>query len=116
VGGIGQPLWLMEGLAVSQEDGGIKEARNAIEDRVKNRAAFGLEKLFRLTYYPSESVHLFYAQSATVVGFMIDEYGLDAFKEFMFAFARTKDTAGVIESVYGISLDTFEEKWEKYVR
>ncbi len=116
VGGIEQPLWLMEGLAVSQEKGGVKGARRAIDDLVENNAAFRLAKLFSLTYYPSEAIHLFYAQSATVVGFMIDEYGLDAFKEFMFAFADTHDTVEVIDSVYGISLDTFEEKWEKYAR
>ena len=116
VGAIEQPLWLMEGLAVSQEKGGVKQARRSIDDLVKDGAAFRLAKLFSLTYYPSETIRLFYAQSATVVGFMIDEYGLDAFKEFMFAFADTHDTAEVIESIYGISLDTFEEKWEKYVR
>ena len=116
VGGIQQPLWLKEGLAVSQEDGGIKEACKAVDDLVKSGAAFRLERLFNLAYYPSQAIHLFYAQSATVVGFMIDEYGIDAFKEFMFAYASTQDTPEVIEAVYGISLDSFEEKWEKYVR
>jgi len=116
VGGIGQPLWLKEGLARFQEKGGVKEARDAIDDLVKDGKAFTLSDLFKLTYYPPTAISLFYAQSATVVGFMIDEYGLDRFKEFMFAFAGTNDAAEAIERVYGMSLDTFEQKWDKYVR
>lgn len=116
VGGIFQPIWLTEGLAVSQEKGGVKESRRAVKDIVKSHDAFPLEALLRLNSYPSRSINLFYAQSATVVGFMLDEWGIDKLKEFMFAFARAHDTTQVIQSVYGVSLDTFEKKWESYVR
>ncbi len=116
VGGIYQPLCITEGLARFQEKGGVKEAREAIDELVKRGEAFELEELFKLSYYPPQAISLFYAQSATLVGFMIDEYGLDKFKEFMFAFASTRDAAEAIGSVYGISLDTFGKKWEKYVR
>ncbi len=116
VGGIYQPLCITEGLARFQEKGGVKEAREAIDELVKRGEAFELEELFKLSYYPPQAISLFYAQSATLVGFMIDEYGLDKFKEFMFAFASTRDAAETIGSVYGISLDIFGKKWEKYVR
>ena len=116
VGGIKQPRWLKEGLAETQEQDGLKDARKAVGKRLKRGEVFGLRGLFGFADYPSDDVDLFYAQSATVVGFMIDEYGIDAFKEFMFAYASTQDTPEVIEAVYGISLDSFEEKWEKYVR
>ncbi|HET6494783.1 MAG TPA: tetratricopeptide repeat protein [Thermoleophilia bacterium] len=116
VGGIYQPIWLKEGLAVSQQKGGVKESRRAIDDLVKREKAFALEALFGLDNYPSHGIHVFYAQSATVVGFMLDTWGVDKLKQFMFAYARTHDTRRVIESVYGVSLDTFEKKWEKYVR
>ncbi|MBN1917128.1 MAG: tetratricopeptide repeat protein [Verrucomicrobia bacterium] len=116
VGGVNQPLWLKEGLAVSQEKGGVKESRRAVKDIVKANRAFPLEALFRLETYPSQAIGLFYAQSTTVVGFLLDEWGIDKFKQFMFAFARERDVKKVIQSVYGVSLDTFEKKWEKYVR
>jgi tetratricopeptide (TPR) repeat protein len=116
VGGIYQPIFLMEGIAVSMEDDGVRNARREIKRRVGNHTAFPLVKLFGLTDYPKRDVRLFYMESATVVGFLIDEYGLERFKEFMFAFRNTSSTAQAIEHVYGISLDTFEKKWEKYVR
>jgi tetratricopeptide (TPR) repeat protein len=116
VGPIFQPLWLTEGLAVSQQEGGVKDARRAIDRLVRDGKAFPLSELFKLDYYPPRALHLFYAQSAAVVGFMIDEYGIDKLKEFLFEFTHTHDSAKAIESVYGIPLDTFERKWEKYVR
>jgi tetratricopeptide (TPR) repeat protein len=116
VGPTFQPLWLTEGLAVSQQEGGVKHACNAIDRLVRNGKAFPLSELFKLTYYPPQALHLFYAQSATVVGFMIEEFGIAKFKEFLFEFAHTQDTVKAIESVYGMPLDTFERKWEKYVR
>jgi hypothetical protein len=116
VGGIAQPLWLVEGLAVSQQKGGVKDACRAIDGLVKDGEAFSLHDLFNLTYYPPYALRVFYAQSATVVGFMIDEYGVEMLKQFLFAFSSTESTEEAIQEVFGISLDTFEEKWEKYLR
>jgi hypothetical protein len=116
VGAILQPLWLTEGLAVSQQEGGVKHACRAVDNAIKDGKAYSLSDLFKLTGYPPRSIRLFYAQSATVVGFMVEEYGIGKFKEFLFEFAHTADSAEAIESVYGIPLDTFEKKWEKYVK
>ena len=116
VGGIPQPLWLKEGLARWQEKGGVEEARRAIENLVKDDQAFTLPQLFSLTDYPEHAIKLFYAQSATVVGFIVAEYGLDALKDLMFAFSRTSDTRRALDEVLGIGLDTFEKKWKQYVR
>lgn len=116
VGGADQPLWLKEGLAQHQEKGCVKEARRRMADLVKAGQALPLRALFGLTAAPGDAVRLFYAQSATVVGFMIDEYGLEKLKQFMFAFKGGAEGEEAIASVYGIDLDTFEEKWRKYVR
>ena len=116
VGGVYQPLWLKEGLARWQEKGGVKEARDAIDRLVKRGKAFPLGRFLNLQFYPAGSISLFYAQSATVVGFIVDEYDLDALKEFMFAFKNTRNSVEVIDEVFGVTLDTFEKKWEKYVR
>ncbi len=116
VGGIYQPIFLQEGIAVSMEDDGASDARREIKRRVRRGTAFPLARLMGLDGYPEKDVRLFYMQSATVVGFIVDEYGLDALKEFMFAFKNTRDAAEAIDEVFGISLDTFEQKWEKYVR
>lgn len=116
VGGAHQPIFLKEGIAVSMERDGAKEARDEIRRRVKDGSAFPLAKLVSFSAYPDRDVRLFYAQSATVVGFIVDEYGLDGLKELMFAFRGTTDSVHAIEEVFGVSLDTFEKKWEKFVR
>jgi len=116
VGGVYQPIFLKEGIAISMEKDGVKDARDEIERRVQRGAVYPLKQLIGFTEYPERDVRLFYAQSATVVGFIIHTYGLDGLKEFMFAFKDTPNAAVAIEEVFGISLDTFEAKWKKYAR
>ena len=120
VGGARQLLCVREGIAQFQEKDAIKEARKAIRGRVKNGSAMPLGELLRMRQYPDSmdrtGIRDFYALSATLVGFIIDEYGAGKLKEFMFATdGADPDVEEAIKKVFGITLDTFEKKWKKYV-
>lgn len=106
------PLWLTEGFA-GWEQGGrtAPTAGSALPHR------FPLKELTTLDIRRESDrsrVALFYAQSASVVGFMIKTYGGEAFGAFCRALRDGKDLGEALAAAYPHdipSTDVLEQKW-----
>jgi len=95
------PLWIDEGFAVYEEEGMRydERARGAVN---KNRA-IPVSELVGYTAYPTDRDKntLFYAQSASLVDFLINTYGASKFLAFTRKMARGgKDASSALFSTY----------------
>jgi len=109
------PLWLTEGFAQWEQDG-----RKSI--RLAPGQGFTLKDLLVADIRQDsdqQRVAIFYAQSASVVGFMIGQYGGTAFGTFCKALRDGKTTEAALVTAYSSdipSLDVLEQKWLKSLR
>lgn len=106
------PLWLTEGFAM-WEQGGRKQDTNGQSLPVR----FALKELVVMDIRRDndrQRVRVFYAQSASVVGYLIKTYGGDSFGAFCRALRDGKDIESALATAYHRdvpSLTILEQKW-----
>ncbi len=106
------PLWLTEGFSEWEQGGRKPPASGHLMSR-----RFPLKTLFSMDIRRDtdrERVALFYAQSASVVGFLIKTYGGDSFGSFCRALRDGKDLTAALTAAYphdAPSPDALEQKW-----
>jgi hypothetical protein len=106
------PLWLTEGFSEWVQGGRKSPASGS---QISRR--FPLKTLFTMDIRrdtDQERISLFYAQSASVVGFLIKTYGGESFGSFCRALRDGKNLAAALAAAYPHdvpSLDILEQKW-----
>jgi len=106
------PLWLTEGFAQWEQGGRKPPSAGRLMPR-----HFPLRDLTAMDIRRDndrDRVLIFYAQSASVVGFLINSYGGDAFGSFCRALRDGKDLSAALAAAYpndAPSLDVLERKW-----
>ena len=60
-------------------------------------------------------VHLFYAKSRSVVGYMMDEHGTDAMTDLLARLDRGESIEEAVRASYGMSLDDLDRRWGAYL-
>jgi len=122
------PLWLDEGIALLLEEGDRVSRLDAILET--HRAAGGLAPLAamsqasegpRFSGAPSAGipVSLFYAESYSVVKFMVDRYGPGQFSSFLRDLRDGAEMDAALKKNYGNnfqSLASLEEEWQGSLR
>jgi hypothetical protein len=114
------PVWFEEGVAQLQEAGKIDKVQEALRPVVVQGNYIPLSSLQLMTITGEKDnvkVSLFYAQSLSIVVFLIQKYGLDAFHclcrelrdGMSFELALTHAYPSLVES-----LDMLEKRWVKY--
>lgn len=103
------PAWLNEGLGTYFEPRTAQRARAAAQ-AARDRSLLRLRSMGAVPGRPDE-VRVFYAQSWSIVTYMIDTYGADRMADLL----ATLDTgAGIDEAlrrVYGMGTDGLEAEW-----
>jgi hypothetical protein len=114
------PLWLDEGVASYQEKP-TYAAANAFVRKAINKGNFiSLEGLAGFNPYSSasnESVQLFYAESFSVIDFLIKEFGRDKFVLFCQNLRDKKNLDRAIASSYPFSnIRELNDAWQRYLK
>ncbi len=111
----GLPNWLDEGLAMYTE--GVLGAGFSIS----LKKAIAEDRLFSVrslsspfSAYVGES-YLSYAQSYSLVEFLITHYGQDKMLELLTTFGEGSSYDGALEKVYGFDMDGLDTLWREYV-
>lgn len=112
------PSWLDEGLAVYSEG-----PTNPLYDRIVARAAAEgtlLPMEFIVGGFPAdyERALLAYAQSYSLVKFLIEQYGEEKLGEYLRSFKNAGirfDEEEAFREVYGVPFDAFLEAWRAHV-
>ncbi len=102
------PAWLNEGLATYFESGSRRES--TAERAIREGSLLRLRAMNAVPGTP-EGVRLFYAQSWSVVKYMIDTYGTDRMSALIHAIGSGLHTNEAVEQVYGASLEEIETDW-----
>ncbi|MCD6459237.1 hypothetical protein J7L67_01045 [bacterium] len=116
------PLWLDEGIAQYQERKGIGQTEKILRHAVRNNAYMPLEEFNQVYSLGDEHetgiVRIFYAQSESIVRFMIKKYGSQKFGQFVKQLKAGKTVEDALKFSYPQSidsLDNLEKKWLEYM-
>lgn len=109
------PRWLDEGFAVyNQNTADIKEYDELVKKAYQTNTLIPFAKL--LNRWPSEEdqARLAYAQSRSMITFLINNYGNEVWSNVLDQLRRT-DSDGALKAVFGIELAQMEDLWKTKV-
>ena len=103
------PAWLNEGLAMRFERGsqfGSGDLRRAL----RRGRLLPVSQMNSVPGRPDD-VRLFYAQSASLVRYMLDAYGEGAMKALLARLNAGDSIGDAVQASYGVGLDVIESRW-----
>ncbi|NJP05136.1 MAG: hypothetical protein HC837_05660 [Chloroflexaceae bacterium] len=111
----GVPLWFNEGLAVYNQ--GIVDAEFPlmVNEAASSGELIPLEALAANFPADPQQARLSYAQSHSVVAYMIDTYGPEAMSELVNDFGAAMPTDTALEETIGLSVDELDTAWRESI-
>jgi hypothetical protein len=111
----GLPTWLDEGLAMSAEGPLDMEFVYFLNEAIAEDSLISVRSLASpFSAYAGQS-YLSYAQSYSIVEFLVDSYGQDKMLQLLNTFRQGSDYDGALERVYGFDMDGLDALWRDYV-
>lgn len=107
----GWPLWFDEGLAVYHQETPDIGFDTLLNDAARNNTLIPLEALAASFPTDTNRALLSYAQSHSMVVYIIETYGVEKLQELAAAFRAATPVAVAIEQVFGMSLDELDSAW-----
>jgi hypothetical protein len=105
------PNWLNEGLAMYGE-GGLQSGQQAQLDQAKTAGQLpSLRSLAGGFSETSDRANLSYAESYSVVNYLINTYGRDKMTSFLLALRDGASTDAALHSAFGFDTDGLEDAW-----
>jgi hypothetical protein len=107
------PLWAEEGLAVLAETPEIRNAhRKNLDTYARRGTLFSTQDIMGMREYPTgEQRGVFYAQSVSLVEFLISRRGTPQFMEFL-SLAGRQGSESVLKRMYGVAnLQQLHQDW-----
>ena len=104
------PSWLNEGLAMYFEEGSA-DRHPELASAHRRGDLLPLRSMFSQPGRPRD-VHLFYAKSRSVVGYMMDEHGTDAMTGLLARLDRGESIEDAVRASYGMGLDELDRRWQ----
>jgi len=109
------PVWLDEGLAMRSE--GLLEPQfsTALREAIVTDSLISVQSLCSpFSAYSDEAV-LSYAQSHSLVEFLITDYGQEKMFQLLTVFKQGSGYDDALEAVYGFDMDGLDSLWQVYV-
>jgi hypothetical protein len=107
------PPWLNEGLAVVNEQVPDPDDALVLDQALQNDQLFSLDALCYSFPRQGDRVRLAYAQSASVVRFVQENYGRSAIGQLVAAYRDDLSCGGGVRRALGISLSNLESQWRE---
>lgn len=107
------PVWLREGLATAAEFYPNPEYYTLLETAHQNQSFLSLESLCQKFPQEAAAAYLAYAQSAAIVQYLMDQYGLGKIHQLIGAYAEQLDCQAGFYRTYGFSLANLQAEWLK---
>ncbi len=110
------PVWLDEGLAMYSE--GLLEPQFAgfLAKAVIEDSLFSVRSLSSPFSAQAEKAILSYAQSYSLVEFLISTYGQGKMLELLLTFEEGSTYDDALGKVYGFDMDELDNQWQEYIR
>lgn len=107
------PVWLDEGLAVNSELQPRPDFAAALSDAVKNNSLIPISSL--CGSFGSERAHLSYAESASLVRYILDRWGSAKMKSLLSAYRDGATCEGGVQRELNVSLLELQTDWQRDV-
>jgi len=109
------PIWLDEGLAMYTEGALAPEYTASLNRAIAENSLISVRSLSSpFSAYAAESL-LSYAQSYSLVEFLISSYGQDKMLELLLTFKQGSGYDAALGKVYGFDMDELDALWRDYV-
>ena len=99
------PAWLDEGFASYMEPGSVSYSGRSLSSR-----GLGLRAMERISGTP-QSIATFYQKSESVVAYLIEEFGVEAFQQFLGKLDERIVTDDAMLQTYGFDIAGLEARW-----
>jgi hypothetical protein len=109
------PRWLHEGLAQRSEGGVSREKRRALSQAIVNDSLIPLRVLNSPFPDQRERAILSYAESYSLVEFIIEEYGSQRLGELLSVFAQGAHYDDAMIQVFEVDMDGMEDLWRTHI-
>lgn len=111
----GLPTWLDEGLAVYAEGMLGPEYTAYLNKAIAEDSLISVQSLSSPFSAYAEEASLSYAQSYSLVEFLIGNYGQGKMLELLNTFEQGSSYDGALDKVYGFDMDGLDTLWREYV-
>ena len=111
------PLWLSEGTPMFEEDNpsGRDEYLKQVSAALKRGEIIPLEELVDFSFRSQEEVELMYAESYSIVHYLIDTYGREKFNLFIDELSKGKLETEALQSAFSVDVGSLSENWTSYL-
>ena len=108
------PAWLDEGMATIAEGDWLDRRGAALQYAINNDLVLSLRSMESPSNRPG-FVDIFYGQSAAVVLYLIQEYGVDQMNELFATFKEGSSVDDALTEVYGLNRTELDNQWRASV-
>ncbi|MEE8619596.1 MAG: peptidase MA family metallohydrolase [Dehalococcoidia bacterium] len=105
------PLWLDEGLAMYNEGELDPVLRSYLEEAILEDELISVRSLCSPFSAYSEKAGLSYAQSYSLVEYLLDNYGQDSMLDLLTVFKQGSTYDEALTEVYGFDIDGLDARW-----
>jgi Peptidase MA superfamily len=105
------PLWLDEGLAMYNEGELDPDFRSCLEEAILKDELISVRSLCSPFSAYSEKACLSYAQSYSIVEYLLDNYGQDKMLNLLALLKQGNTYDGALADVYGFDMDGLDARW-----
>ncbi len=109
------PTWLDEGLAMHTEEVLGLEYTAHLNKAIAEKSLISVRSLSSPFSAYAEQSYLSYAQSYSLVDFLISKYGQAQMLELLLTFRQGSSYDDALEKVYGFDMDGLDTLWQDYV-
>jgi len=109
------PTWLDEGLAMHTEGVLGPQFTTYLNKAIAEKGLISVRSLSSPFSAYAEQSYLSYAQSYSLVDFLISNYGQTQMLELLLTFRQGSSYDGALEKVYGFDMDGLDTLWQDYV-
>lgn len=112
------PIWLQEGIAMYEEDYDYSWEENGatVKRALKDGKLIPLTQMRDFSFRESDEVGLIYAESYTVIKYMVETYGVESFNALIERLSEGKDFDEALRDVYGLGLEELDIQWQNYLK
>lgn len=109
------PTWLNEGLTQYAEGEMEEYLRQALDDAIKENNLLSVRSLGSSFPTDRDRAMLAYAQSSSLVSYLVDTYGWDKVRKLLAIFKEGSTYDNALQEVYAFDTDGLEEQWRTHI-
>lgn len=109
------PVWLNEGLAVYAEGPLSSQFVTSLRNAINSGSLISIRTICSPFSAYADKANLSYAESATIVEYLIQQYGSDKMSELLQTFKQGSTYDGALQKVYGFDMDVLNAQWQTWV-